>query len=58
MYFYYTSLINRSPGGNPIRRPITPTSPLNILAAVLRKRFAAVQSVTPKPDYRDTINNN
>ena len=55
--FYYTFLINRSPGGNPIRHPLTPTSSSNVLAAVLRMCFAAEQSVTPKPDYRDTVNN-
>jgi hypothetical protein len=49
--------VERSPCGNTVRRTRTPISPSNILAAVLRKRCAAVQSLTPKPDYHDPINN-
>jgi hypothetical protein len=38
--YFYNSVICRSPGGNPIKRPVTPSDPSNVLAAVLKKKFA------------------
>jgi hypothetical protein len=53
----YNSVIYRSPGGNPIKRPVTPRDPSNVLAAVLKKRFAAIHSATKTPKYRDKVSN-
>jgi hypothetical protein len=55
--YLYNSVIYRTPGGNPIKRPVTPSDPSNILAAVLKKRFAAIHSATKTPKHRDCMGN-
>jgi hypothetical protein len=54
--YVYNSVIYRSPGGNPIKRPVTPSDPSNVLAAVLKKRFAAIHSATRTPKYHKNVN--
>jgi hypothetical protein len=55
--YLYNSLIYRTPGGNPIKRPVTPSDPSNVLAAVLKKRFAAIHSATKTPKHHDNVSN-
>ncbi|XP_033608570.1 mitochondrial fission regulator 1 isoform X2 [Cryptotermes secundus] len=50
--------VERTPGGNPKRRPVTPSDPSNVLAAVLKKRFAAIHSATRTPKYQDNFHLN
>lgn len=49
--------VERTPGGNPVKRPVTPSDPPNILAAALKKRFAAIHSATKTPKHRASVCN-
>jgi hypothetical protein len=55
--YLYNSVIYRTPGGNPIKRPITHSDPSNVLSAVLKKRFAAIHSAIKTPEHRDNVSN-
>jgi hypothetical protein len=55
--YLYNSVIYRTPCGNPIKRPVIPSDPSNVLAAVLKKRFAAIHSAIKTPEHHDNVSN-